>query len=145
MAKTFVIVKVIVLNDKDEVLILKRGMTAPRRPGAWDLPGGFVDKGEDISVAAIRETGEETGIKLKRVNLLYGETSHEDGLSATGVHLMFIGKATGRNHEISWEHDEAKWVPAAELDKHVTEGKQAPAVRYIVEHDLFHAEFDTHP
>jgi ADP-ribose pyrophosphatase YjhB (NUDIX family) len=45
----------LVKNEKDEVLFIKRN-------GKWDLPKGRVERNEDIALAAIRETEEETGV-----------------------------------------------------------------------------------
>jgi ADP-ribose pyrophosphatase YjhB (NUDIX family) len=36
----------------------------------WKLPGGLVEAGESIEVAAIREVWEETGVKTKFVSIL---------------------------------------------------------------------------
>jgi len=46
-----------------KVLILRRGPTAPWKPGTWNLPGGCVDPGEDTLDAALREASEEAGIE----------------------------------------------------------------------------------
>ncbi|XID94985.1 NUDIX hydrolase [Paenibacillaceae bacterium WGS1546] len=49
----------IVLNDKNEILLIK----GPRR--GWEMPGGQVEEGESLSNAAIRETKEESGIDIE--------------------------------------------------------------------------------
>lgn len=49
----------IVINDKDELLLIK----GPRR--GWEMPGGQVEIGESLSQAAIRETKEESGIDIE--------------------------------------------------------------------------------
>jgi 8-oxo-dGTP pyrophosphatase MutT (NUDIX family) len=36
----------------------------------WKIPGGLVDRGEDLPTAAVREVFEETGIKSEFVSLL---------------------------------------------------------------------------
>ncbi len=58
LRKLFVYVKAaggVVVNTDNEVLII-------RRRGKWDLPKGKKDKGEDITITAIREVSEECGI-----------------------------------------------------------------------------------
>ncbi|CAM3127143.1 NUDIX hydrolase [Paenibacillus sediminis] len=49
----------IVINDKNEILLIK----GPRR--GWEMPGGEVEEGESLSQAAIRETKEESGIDIE--------------------------------------------------------------------------------
>jgi 8-oxo-dGTP diphosphatase len=41
----------------------------PQR-GKWVLPGGYVDRGEEVTAAAIRETEEECGLTTRIVGLL---------------------------------------------------------------------------
>ncbi|MDD6253088.1 MAG: NUDIX domain-containing protein [Bacteroidales bacterium] len=47
-----------------------------RRDGIWDLPKGHQEKGEDISVTAVREVQEETGVDNLRLGQLICVTDH---------------------------------------------------------------------
>lgn len=53
-----------VIDPEGNVLVLKRGSTAPYRPNAWGMPGGSVDKGEGTFYAALREMQEEIGLTV---------------------------------------------------------------------------------
>lgn len=57
--KHFVSAAAIVLNDKNEILLIK----GPQR--GWEMPGGVVVEGESIAQAAIRETKEESGVDIE--------------------------------------------------------------------------------
>ena len=58
----------ITANQDNEIILLKRGFEPNR--GRWSMPGGFVDLGESVEDAAIRETREETNLDIEIVNLV---------------------------------------------------------------------------
>ena len=55
-------VGVVVLNERGEVLLAKRGK--PPRAGEWSIPGGLLDLGEQLEDAARREVREECNIEI---------------------------------------------------------------------------------
>ncbi|WFB36726.1 NUDIX domain-containing protein [Kiritimatiellota bacterium B12222] len=61
-------VAVLVLADDGEMCWIRRG----RNPGKGKLgmPGGFVDAGESLEQAAIREVQEETGLQITNLRYL---------------------------------------------------------------------------
>lgn len=52
----------------EKILLLKR--RKPPEAGHWNIPGGKVDHMESASVAAARETEEETGLSIDGVEFL---------------------------------------------------------------------------
>ena len=69
------VVGVVIVNDKNEVLLQKRSRTKRVNPSKWGICGGKVDFGEDTFDAAIRETEEEIGVHLNPDNLRFLGTS----------------------------------------------------------------------
>lgn len=57
--KVMVGVSGILLNERDEVLLLKHRFH-PEHP--WGFPGGWVNRGESVDQAWLREVREETGL-----------------------------------------------------------------------------------
>lgn len=60
-------VGVVCLRDQ-EVLLIKRG--TPPRLGQWSVPGGRLEWGETLQVAALRELKEETGVDAELLGLI---------------------------------------------------------------------------
>jgi ADP-ribose pyrophosphatase YjhB (NUDIX family) len=63
------VVGAVVLERDGAVLLLRR--SRPPRAGTWVFPGGFVELGETVEEAAVRECREETGV-TPRLGALLG-------------------------------------------------------------------------
>jgi len=57
-------VRVLLKDEDDKILILKRSTDSKTNPGKWELPGGKVDQKESFDQALIREVYEETQLKI---------------------------------------------------------------------------------
>lgn len=73
LPKKEVAVKVILKSDEGNVLLVK-----PDYKDTWQMPGGGVEALEDPKAAAVRETEEETGIKIEIEDLRLIDTIFKD-------------------------------------------------------------------
>ena len=73
-------------------------------PHGWALPGGFVDYGETLEQAAVREVFEETGLKASGLRLLgcYSDPSRDSRMhTISSVYVAIAnGKPTGSDDAI---------------------------------------------
>ncbi|HSX06883.1 MAG TPA: NUDIX hydrolase [Candidatus Saccharimonadia bacterium] len=138
IVKKLVVVKALVFNAKDEVLLVQRGETAPRRPLQWDLPGGFVDDDdESYQQACLREVHEETGLSLENdhVDLAFAESKYGDfhGTVTDVSWLYFTGLAPNNDVRLSHEHVAYRWVSLTTAQELITYDTQLRALKYIAE------------
>ena len=80
-------VAVICIVPRDgQVLMIRRGTELGY--GLWGLPGGYVDRGEVVELAAAREVWEETGLEVEIGDLL--------GLFSESGNPVMVAVYTGR-------------------------------------------------
>jgi len=116
MNKTGVSQKAIIFNEKGKFLALYRTETASDSPNTWDLPGGFLDFGEDPIKDMIREIKEEAGLDVKDLKLFDVE-SHIDDKGDFWITIGYTAKALSDKVKLSFEHNDYKWVSAEEFLK----------------------------
>ncbi|MDC2866355.1 NUDIX hydrolase [Bacillus sp. BP-3] len=100
----------VVLNDKNEILLLK----GPKR--GWELPGGQVEEGEAIPAGAIREAKEETGIDIKIVKYC----GVYQNVSQCICNHLFVGKPIGGQFTTSSESLEVGYFSIEEALQMIT-------------------------
>lgn len=123
------------LAERDGLIAAVR--VAPEGFEPWiDLPGGGVDPGETPEVAAVRELGEETGLKVRPVQAFARADQHfinTDGVAFNNRQTFFtlevLAEAPGLkvedDHTLIWldprdaitqlRHDSHAWAVAAWL------------------------------
>ncbi|HAR95365.1 MAG TPA: NUDIX hydrolase [Deltaproteobacteria bacterium] len=91
MIKTpFVTVDIVIRYQGGIVLIERKN-----EPHGWALPGGFVDIGESIEHAALREAKEETSLVVVLAEQFYAYSDPKRDPRFHTVSMVFIGTGTG--------------------------------------------------
>ncbi|MEB3229343.1 MAG: NUDIX hydrolase [Synechocystis sp.] len=65
-------------------------------PHGWALPGGFVDYGESLETAAVREAKEEICLDVQLIELFYAYSDPRRDPRQHTLSVVFIAAATGR-------------------------------------------------
>jgi ADP-ribose pyrophosphatase YjhB (NUDIX family) len=87
-----------VLAERRGRLLLVRRNHEPHF-GEWSFPSGFVDAGEGLEQAAVRETKEETGLDVRIERLLGAYSTPGDPV----VFIAYAARVTGGRIEVGPE------------------------------------------
>ncbi len=80
------------LIDETPIILIQRKF----EPYGWAIPGGFVEVGETIAIAARREALEETSLEVELDALLGIYSDPERDFRGHTACAVFIGKASGK-------------------------------------------------
>lgn len=64
-------------------------------PFGWAIPGGFVDYGESIEIAAVREAQEEISLKVELIEQFYVYSDPNRDSRKHTISIVFLATATG--------------------------------------------------
>ena len=84
-----VAVATIIRDERDQIVLVRRAIDPGY--GKWVCPGGFVDRGEEVLTAAIREAREEAGIDI-RIDRLLNVYSYP---GVAPVIIVYVATMTG--------------------------------------------------
>lgn len=85
-----IIIEIISEGRKGIVLIKRKNP-----PYGWAIPGGFVDYGESLEQAAVREAEEETTLKVKLIRQFHTYSSPDRDPRHHTIATVFIASAEG--------------------------------------------------
>jgi ADP-ribose pyrophosphatase YjhB (NUDIX family) len=83
-----VAVGTIIRDDEGRIVLVKRAIEPGY--GKWVFPGGYVDRGEEVLIAAVREAREESGLDI-RIDALVNVYSY----SGAPVVIVYAATVTG--------------------------------------------------
>tara|TARA_Y100001973_G_C5117886_1_gene291128 strand:- start:485 stop:925 length:441 start_codon:yes stop_codon:yes gene_type:complete len=99
----------IIIEVDNKIVLIER----KKSPHGWAITGGFVNYGESVEHAAIREAKEETGLEVTLTDLLYVYSEPSRDPRKHVVSVAFIAKAEG----VPVGADDAKKAGLFELSK----------------------------
>lgn len=109
-------VDVVVVRDGPQpaVLVIRR----KNPPHGWALPGGFVDEGERVETAAVREVREEASLDVALTHLLhvYSDPARDPRKHTMSVVFEGTVPADARARAAD-DAAEVQWLPVDELER----------------------------
>ena len=120
---------ILIGDDHNRLLLMKRSDS-----GCWGLPGGAIEPGEMIEMAAKREAFEETGLQVGEMSL-FGVFSgpelyykYPNGDEVYNVTIVYLSRDFVGAVHLNREHTKWGWFTAEEIPEGLS-----PPIKPIIE------------
>ncbi len=100
------VAKVVLIDQENRVLFLKRSSYMEKYAGDWDLPGGHLKANESLIQGLCRETKEETGLDVREPTFF---------LEMDNLHF-FYAMYDSQEVKLSHEHTDYKFFEKNQLN-----------------------------
>jgi mutator protein MutT len=127
----------LILNDKEEILLMRRAGEVRNEAGWWSKPGGGVKFGEKAEDAMVREMKEELGIEVRIIGCLPATnhiiTKESNAENQHWLALNFIAEIVSGVPTNLEPHkcDKIGWFPLDKLPEKITQTTKEPVEDYL--------------
>lgn len=87
-----IIIEITRKNGQEGIILIKR----KNPPHGWALPGGFVDYGESLEEAAVREAKEETSLDIRLKSQFHTYSDPKRDSRKHTISTVYVATAQGR-------------------------------------------------
>jgi len=115
--------KAFIVDEKGKLLLVKRSRKNSLKVGAWELPGGRLNPGENPFDGLKREVLEETGLGITIAEPLSIRHFKRDEKQRITM-LVFLCSPNSQNLEsvrLSSEHDAFEWISLENAKEKITD------------------------
>lgn len=124
--------KAILVDESGKILAIRRTETAPSNPLHWDLPGGDLEAGGELTAEIAREIREETGLEARDLNVIDAAGGFNDR-KEFWITICYAARPASKEVVLSYEHDDFRWVTPDEFLKL----KISPRIQRFIERFKF--------
>lgn len=104
----------VVIPSEEGVVLICRG--SEPFEGQWALPGGFVEVGETVEEAAVREAGEETGLAVEIARLVGVYSEPERDPRGHNVSVAFLARVLSGQMQAATDASEVEALDPSSVE-----------------------------
>lgn len=103
-----------VIEKNNQILVLKRSPEKDFAPNTWEVVTGRLEHEEEPEKGILREVLEEVKLEVDIILPVHTGFFYRGGKEFPMVFIVFWCKYLSGDVELSWEHNEYKWITLEE-------------------------------
>jgi len=117
------VVTCLLMNKKEEILILKRSKEVRTYKGLWSGVSGYVEEDEKPIETAYKEIREEIGLNKENIQFIKDANSiefsdvYENEIYQWNIYPFLFKTEKKDKINIDWEHTDYRWITPEDVEK----------------------------